>query len=322
MKKNNLWKSILLVLLIVVVTVVVLNRQWVYDWWKGLSYQPMGEMGRIMRDLELTDRGEFLFKAAQPTLSSQDEFNAKCRTVMDEEMAVLGCYVDENIYVYNIESAELDGIRELTTAHELLHVVWARMNEGERNELVRPLTQVFDSHQDILSSELDTYDTSQKQEELFVRAGTEIANLPVELEKVYGEIFTDQDAIVGFYNKYIRVFKAMEAEMEELSQQMGTIQGEIDRLTVDYETRVGVLDAEITSFNSCAETAGCFATEWEFYSKRAVLVQEQEALEGVYNQINGLVDEYNGLVEKYNADVTRTEKLNRVMNSSSRPEKL
>ncbi|MBQ6414243.1 hypothetical protein IJI28_01280 [Candidatus Saccharibacteria bacterium] len=322
MKKNNLWKSILLVLVIVIAAAILLNRQWIYDWWRGLSYQPIGEMGRIMQDLGLTGRGEFLFKAAQPVLSSQDEFNTKCRTVMDEEMAVLGCYTDGDIYVYNIESAELDGIRELTTAHELLHVVWARMSEGERNELVRPLTQVFDSHQDILSNELDAYDTSQKQEELFVRAGTEIANLPTELEKVYGEIFTDQDAIAGFYNKYIRVFKVMEAEMKELSRQMETIQGEIDRLTAEYETRVSALDAEITNFNSCAETAGCFATEWEFYSKRAVLVQEQEALEGIYNQINGLVDEYNGLVEKYNADATRTEKLNRVMNSSSRPEKL
>lgn len=320
--KKKIVRSVVGVLLVIAVMMLVLNRQWLNDFTRGLSYQPVGEMGRIMQDLELTDRGEFLFKASRPVLSSRDEFNANCRTVMDEEMAVLGCYTNDDIYVYNIDAEELDGIRELTTAHELLHAVWARMSEAEKLELVRSLTQVFDSHQDVLDSELDTYDTSQKQEELFVRAGTEIADLPAELEKVYGEIFANQDAIAGFYNKYIGVFKAMEAEMDELSRQMEGIQGEIDRLTGEYERRIDLLDGEIVSFNTCAETAECFSSEAEFYARRAVLVGEQEELEGMYNQINGLVDQYNGLVEKYNADVTRTEKLNRVMNSSSKPEKL
>ena len=279
-------------------------------------------MGRIMEDLDLTDRGEFLFKASRPVLSSRDEFNSTCRTVMDEEVAVLGCYVDEDIYVYNIDSAELDGVRELTTAHELLHAVWARMGESERSELAADLKQVLEKNQEVLGEELNAYDAAEKQEELFVRAGTEVANLPAGLEKVYGEVFSNQDKVVGFYNKYIQVFRAMEKEMDELAAQMQSIQGEIDSLTGEYERRIDLLDGEITSFNNCAETAGCFASEGEFYNRRAVLVAEREALEGMYNQINGLVDQYNGLVEKYNADVTRTEKLNQVMNSSSKPEKL
>ena len=48
----------------------------------------------------------------------------------------------------------------------------------------------------------------------------------------------------------------------------------------------------------------------------------KQALEEVYNRINVLVEQYNVLVEKYNSDVTRTEKLNRAMNSNSRPERL
>ena len=322
MRKKNLWKSVLLAILFVIIVVAVLNRQWIYDWWRGLEYQPAGEMGRIMEDLELTDKGEFLFRASRPVLSSQEEFNAKCRMATDEKVAVLGCYTGENIYVYNIDSAELDGIRELTAAHELLHAVWARMSEREKEDLGQVLTQTLNNNQDALGKELSIYDTSQKQEELFVRAGTEIANLPVELEKVYGEIFTNQDAIAGFYNKYIGVFRAMEAEMEELLGQMETIRGEIDRLTVGYEQRVDTLEGEIKVFNACADTEGCFATDAEFYSRRAVLVGEQEALESMYGQINSMVDQYNGLVERYNADVTRTEKLNRVMNSSSKPDNM
>ena len=321
MKKKAVW-GVVGVLLAIVVVIVALNRQWVNDFARGLSYQPVGDMEQIMKDLDLTGRGEFLFKASRPELSSQDDFNAMCRTAMDEEMAVLGCYVGDNIYVYNIESEELDGIRELTTAHELLHAVWARMSDSEKRALNTDLEQVLEKNHEVLGEELDAYDAVERQEELFVRAGTEVASLPVGLEKVYGEVFSDQDKVVGFYNKYIQVFRAMEAEMDELAAKMQAIQSEIDSLTGEYERRIDLLDGEITSFNICAETAGCFASGGEFYSRRAVLVGEQAALEEMYNQINGLVDQYNGLVEKYNADVTRTEKLNRVMNSSSKPEKL
>ena len=320
MKKYLKWLGLVIVL--AVAATVLLNQQWITDFVRGMGYQPSGQMGRIMDSLDLTGRGEFLFKASRPELSSQDEFNAICRTAMDEEMAVLGCYTNDNIYVYNIESAELDGIRELTTAHELLHAVWARMNEGDRSALGSALSQALEKNRNILGEELDVYDAGQKQEELFVRAGTEVADLPAELEKVYGEVFNDQDKVVGFYNKYIEVFRAMEKEMDELAEQMKGIQAQIDSLSSDYENRVNALSGEIDVFNACAETAGCFASEGEFYSRRSVLVAEQTALEGMYNQINGLVDQYNGLVEKYNADVTRTEKLNRVMNSSSRPEGL
>ena len=320
MKKYVKWLGLIAVL--VVAVTVVLNQQWINDYLRGFGYEPEGEMGRIMRDLGLTERGEFLFKASRPELSSQDEFNTTCRTVMEEEMAVLGCYVGDSIYVYNIESAELDGIRELTTAHELLHAVWARMSLGERSELDDELSQALKANQSVLGEELEAYDDEQRQEELFVRAGTEVANLPAELEKVYGEVFRDQDKVVRFYDKYIGVFREMEREMEELTTRMERIQTEINGLSGDYERRVDVLNSEIDDFNACADTAGCFESEGTFYSRRAVLVGEQEALEGMYNQINGLVDQYNELVEKYNADVTRTEKLNRVMNSNSRPEEL
>ena len=318
MKKYLKWLGLVLVL--VVAATVVLNRQWIEDYMRGFGYEPEGEMGRIMKDLELTGRGEFLFRAARPELSSQDEFNAVCRSVLDEEIAVLGCYADDNIYVYNIESAELDGIRELTTAHELLHAVWARMSEGERSALSGALNQTLEKNRDVLGEELEIYDVGQRQEELFVRAGTEVADLPAELEKVYGGIFSDQDMVVSFYNKYIGVFRAMEAEMEELESQMQGIQAQIDSLSVEYEQRVDALNVEIGSFNACAETAGCFGSDGEFYARRAVLMNEQTVLEGMYGQINGLIDQYNGLVEKYNADVTRTEKLNQMMNSNSRPE--
>lgn len=299
---------------------LVLNREWVYDFYLGTTYTPSREMARIRDDLKLTERGEFIFNAAQPELNEAEAFNSYCRTETDVENAVLGCYTVGRIYVYNIVDAELEGIRELTAAHELLHAVWARMTEQERVALVTELTQVFEANQDALGSEIETYDVAARQEELYVRAGTEIANLPAGLEKHYAEIFEDQDRIAGFYDSYIAVFREIEAEMAGLVEEMDSISEEIDTKSAEYEEQLGQLDADIVSFNACAAVEGCIKSESEFYARRNALISRQEELGVLYEEINALIGEYNELVAQYNEDVTRNEKLNQKINSNQKVE--
>lgn len=300
---------------------IILNRDWINDWYRGVSYAPSAEMVRIRDKLDLTSQGVFLYNAAQPVLNETTEFNENCRKE-ESETAVLGCYANSNIYIYNIVAPELDGIRELTTAHELLHAKWARMNDEEKIALVEPLTQVFEANQDFLANEIDQYDISEKQEELYVRAGTEVKNLPEQLEKHFAEIFKDQDAVVDFYDKYIAVFRRMKFEMEALMQEMQNIQAEITSKTAIYEAQYAQLEADIVSFNSCAEVAGCFGSESEFYARRTGLVARQNELNMLNEEINGLIDIYNEKVELYNSDVTETYKLHDMMNSNGKMEEL
>ena len=99
--KRNYCGWVILLVLVAIATIIVLNRAWIYDWFRGITYQPNAEMAGIRGKLNLTGRGEFLFNATQPELNEADAFNANCR--QDEsEVAVLGCYTAGNIYVYNI----------------------------------------------------------------------------------------------------------------------------------------------------------------------------------------------------------------------------
>ena len=294
--------------------------QRIYDFFRGISYKPTAEMVGIREKLNLTDEGVFLFNASRPELNVRDEFNEKCRAGQDFEVAVLGCYVDGNIYVYDIESEELDGIRELTTAQELLHAVYARMSDGDKAILEPLLESVYATNKDVLESDIDTYDEVAKMEELYVRAGTEIKDLPKALEDEYARVFEDQDAVVAYYEGYIAVFREVEAELEALTGEMEALTAEIEQKTMEYERRFAQLDADIVSFNSCAEVAGCFKTEDEFYARRSGLVAEQGALGVMYEELNGLIDQYNQKVEAYNNEVLRSNELNRMINSSERPE--
>ncbi len=321
-KRTRKWHFVggaVLILIAVVVVAGVLNRAWIYDWYRGVSYAPSDEMVAIRDKLNLTDDGEFLFNAAQPILSEAKEFNQECRQE-ESETAVLGCYTSGNIYIYNITAAELDGIRELTTAHELLHAKWARMSEDERRDLTEGLTHVFEDNQEQLESEIDAYEIGDRQEELYVRAGTEVKKLPEELEKHYGEIFENQDKIVDYYESYITVFREIKAKMAGLLEEMEVLKEEIATYTADYERQAGQLEADIVSFNSCAGVRGCFENEEEFYVRRRQLLVKQSELEKMNDEINDLIDEYNKKVEEYNADVTESRKLQDMINSNTLPE--
>ena len=316
-RARNILGCAFMAIILIAVVAIILNRQWLYDFWRGKTYVASPEMAKIRTSLNLTGQGEFIFDASQPELNTSDDFNAHCRRE-DDEKAILGCYTENNIYIYNIAEAELDGIRELTTAHELLHAVFYRMGDGEKEQLRPYLDQVYNNNTQILSEDLNNYDESERFEELYVRAGTEVKDLPSELESHYERIFTSQDQIVDFYNKYIVVFKKLEVELVALEEEMAQLTETIEQKTTEYERRADQLNASIISFNSCADVAGCFKTEDEFNARRGTLIAEQNALEGLYNELNTLIDTYNSKVEVYNADVLRGEKLNTIINSSSR----
>jgi len=323
-KRTRKWHFIggmILVLVVAVVVAGLLNRGWIYDWYRGVSYAPSDEMIAIREKLNLTNEGEFLFNAVQPELNEAKDFNKNCR--QDEsEIAVLGCYTAGNVYIYDIIAAELDGIRELTTAHELLHAKWARMGEDEKSELVESLTRVFDENQELLGSEIEQYDDSEEQEELYVRAGTEIKNLPDDLERHFSEIFNDQDEVVDFYESYIVVFREIKEHIKILTDEMEALKEKIGAKTANYERQANQLEADIVSFNSCAEVAGCFGSESEFYRTRNQLLTKRDDLEDLNDEIDRLIDEYNKKVEEYNADVTESNKLQDMVNSNRKVEKI
>lgn len=307
------------VLVMATVVAVVVNFTTIRDFFVGMRYRPSGEMERIRTALDLTDSGYRIFNAAMPELLERNEFNQICRESANES-AVLGCYRDDLVYVYNVVDEELPGVRELATAHELLHAVYARMSEAQKTDLVEPLTRVFDANQELLESEINLYDISERQEELYVRAGTEVKNLPSELEEHFAGIFKNQDAVVDFYEGYISVFREIEKKLKNLLAQTEALSAEITAKTSEYETRAATLNAQVQEFNACAGTLDCFASTTAFNNRRRELVAEQTALETLYNEINSKISQYNALVVEYNDNLLHGQILNQAINSSAKVE--
>ena len=70
-QKKHVLGWVFLVVVAVVTVVVVLNREWIYDWYRGVSYRPGAEIVTIRDKLQLTGTGEFLFNAVQPELNEE-----------------------------------------------------------------------------------------------------------------------------------------------------------------------------------------------------------------------------------------------------------
>ena len=321
MKKNTrlVVFGVFSVILVAAAVAVAVNFGVIRDIFIGFSYHPSEAMSEIREKLDLTGKGARIFNASLPELEERDEFNRICRGE-ENENAVLGCYRSERIYVYNILSDELNGIREVTAAHELLHAVYDRMGDGERRDLSAILLEIYKDNQEILGGEIELYENDKKEEELFVRAGTEIANLPEVLEQKYSEIFENQDRIVEFYNGYIGVFRRLEKRLEELLAKVTSLETEIAAKKEQYEAEASTLNNDIAEFNNCAKTPDCFTSRWAFNNKRSGLVARQNGLTALYNEINGMISEYNALAVEYNENLLHGQALNRAINSNEKVE--
>lgn len=303
-------------ILMAFVAFFALNFVAIKDIFIGLSYHPSDAMSEIRESLELTPKGSRIFNATLPELKEKEEFNQICRDE-ESENAILGCYRGDRVYVYNIVDEELPGIREVTAAHELLHAVYHRMSVDEKREIRDSLLAVYQKNQDVLGEEIDIYTDDKKEEELYVRVGTEIKDLPDELERHFAGIFKNQDKIAGFYQGYITIFREIEQKLSELLNLAQELDANIASKTAQYEVDVASLNAEIAEFNTCAKTPDCFKSTKTFDTRRSELLSKSEGLAALYEEISGMVTEYNNLVTEYNENLLHGQALNMTINSAS-----
>lgn len=299
------------------VAVFVLNSQEMQDRLSAIGYTPTSEMAGLKDALDLTGKGEAIFLASKPELENADNFNYHCSSY-NSSVSVLGCYSNGAIYVYNITEESLNGIKESTVAHELLHAAWRRMSEDERKEVSAMLDDVYAKNAEELEEELKTYDATDRTDELHSRIGVQIADLPEKLEEHYAKYFNDQDKVVKYYEKYSANFKELARETEKLKGELDVLKTEFDTKTAEYQKEVGQLNSEVEEFNKCAETVNCFKSNEEFVQKKAGLEERQRKLDEYYAELERMVGDYNQKVEKYNNSVLRTQKLQNAMNSNGK----
>lgn len=295
---------------------VFLNRQFVLDQIALFNYRPPAEIAAIARDTTMTDESKRYFYASHPVISDRAEFNVQCAS-HDEQTAVLGCYNGKNIYLFNVTDPQLEGIKQVTAAHEMLHAAYQRLSPGERKTLDASLEIALKNiNSERLQKMIDYYNKVEPGEllnEMHSILGTEVAKLDPALEDHYRRYFVDRQKIVNYAATYEKVFDTLQDQQQSLLQELKITAETINSATSAYNAAVGQLNADIESFK--AEQASGALSEDEQRAQIDALQTRQESLQRERERINQLTTDFNNKRSQLLTLNSEAEKLNSSINS-------
>jgi hypothetical protein len=266
-----------------------LFRQDISDWYRLRNYDPSAEVVALADQDTMTAEARRIFYTTHPSITGEDDFNANCRQGGASEYSiVLGCYVSSgglngNMFLYDIDDERLNGVMQVTAAHEMLHAAYERLGTKERERVDAMLMETYRALpggriKDTIA-QYEKADPAAVPSELHSILGTELAVLLPALEDYYRQYFTNRQAVVGYSEQY---------------------EGEFTR----RQDQVAQYDAQLVALKASIE-----ADQQEIDSRRADLDQQQQELESQQADpaaFNALVSDYNQQVAAYNALVQQT----------------
>lgn len=320
--KGKIVANILAFIVLVAISLgVFVFRQRINDQIIVWQFDPSDAVVGLVESVELSDEGEFLLYASQPELEQAAEFNDYCSKI-ENTTSILGCYSNSKIYIYNITDARLNGIREVTMVHEMLHAAYERLSEAEKGTLSLLLEteyeKLVESGDDDIADLMDFYNRTEPGErsnELHSIIGTTVTEVSVELENYYGRYFDDRSKIVAFNEAYNGVFIDLSERADVLAQKLETLSANITTNSEEYNAMVQQLNSDIAVFNQRAEV-GDFDSWAQFNSERVALENRVYNLNVYKNNINTDVDEYNSTLNEYNSIAIESQNLYNSINST------
>lgn len=271
----------------------------------------------LVTDSAMTDRARHLFYVNHPSLENKEDFNMHCSD-KSEETAVLGCYHGDRqgIYLYAVTDSRLEGVRQVTAAHEMLHQAYDRLSGSERASVDSMLENFYSSG--AISEDIKTkIDTYKKQSDVVLANemhsifGSEVRDLPQELETYYSRYFTDRTKVVGFSESYRAEFTRRQQLVKQYDSQLATIKRQIDDNKASLETKLATLKTKEIEIDQ--DVSGSNQPEY------VADVQAYNATVQAYNAqlaaTRKLIDQHNQIVGQRNDIAVQEQELQQALDS-------
>ena len=286
----------------------ILRQDDVVDWWLLRDYDPPAEIVELAEDTTMTELGQRYFYVYRPQLLDRDTFRANCTVA--EKSIVLGCYVSrQGIFIYDVTDEQLSGIRQVTAAHEMLHVAYERLSTAERERIDQLNLEAFDDlDDDRIRRTMEAYrqrDPSIVANELHSILPTEVRELSDELEEYYAQYFDDRLEVVAFTEQYSGVFEEARQRVQELDLEL---RGKL----ADIELLQDSLDAQAVQLESDRNRLNQLLEQEQFEAYNAGVDDFNADVRGynnTVNQLRSLTDSYNELVAERNSAAVAYESL-------------
>jgi chromosome segregation ATPase len=296
------------------------QHQAILDWYKLENYTAPAEVAQLATDTTMTPYARKVFYVNAPALEGKVEFK-QCK-IGGEQTIVLGCYHgnQNGIYVLNVTDPRLEGVEQVTSAHEMLHAAYDRLSSSERKKID---TQLRDYYNHQLTDErvrqtVENYRTFEPNEltnEMHSIFGTEVANLPAPLEQYYQRFFTDRSKVVAYAARYQAEFTTRQQAIKADDDKLTALKSQIDSLKADLTSREKQLDSDSARLQQLKAQGNVAA-----YNAG---VPPFNASVNIYNaevqQTRSLISQYNDLVARRNAIVLEAQQLTNEIDSNVAP---
>lgn len=209
----------------------------------------------LMDGAAMTPSARRIFLAASPALEDKDKLAVSCAgldTTASGTAHTYGCVVRGTVHIRLFSAPELHDMIYVVAAHELLHVVYARLGVAERVSLDAELRLARTSNA-ALEERLRVYAASDDDtpNEVHSVLGTEFAALPPELEGHYAGFFNRTVVLAAF----ARTLGDREAEIrrlgalvDEMKDRLDTMSAEMDALRSTGDLRA--FNARVPTYNA------------------------------------------------------------------------
>ncbi|HTE58062.1 MAG TPA: hypothetical protein VK694_04930 [Verrucomicrobiae bacterium] len=304
-RRPRVWPLVVLLVLLATVATAYWQRLAIYDWQRLRGYEAPAEIATLATETTMNESARRLFYVHRPLLNDRTQFTQNCSD-FGEHTIVLGCYVSQTgIYIFDVQDERLQGVEQVTAAHELLHAAYDRLDTSERTRIDELTEQVLTSLKDQRIK--DTIENYRKRDPMVVSnelhsiIGTEVRELPEDLETYYKKYFNDRHVVVTYSEKYESVFTERKNKAEAIEQ-------ELQGLKTEIEQRQNTLEADRKGLDRDRSGA---RTEPQIDAFNARVT----AYNADIRELNSMINHYNQLVEQYKAVSLETQELFKALDS-------
>lgn len=257
-----------------------------------------------------------MFRASQPKIQSAKPFNESCRGVSKEYSIVLGCYTNQKVFVFDVQDDRLDGVIQVTAAHELLHGAYERLSETEKSSIDNKLLDFAKTIQDPRFNEtVAQYEKAEPEHvanELHSMIGTEIEQIPADLEQYYSKYFNDRVSVVKYARQYEDALQQYENQIASYDTKLKALEAEKN----DLESSLGQKEQFIESEGRRLDTLRSSGDAQIYNSQVPGYNIKIQQFNADINRLKQIIEDYNNMVEKRNALATDQNDLARELDSS------
>jgi hypothetical protein len=312
----------LLITLLVILGGILLFRfehQNVYDAYALFDYHPSTQVSSLATADTMTPYARHVYYVNHPKIDSKVAFASVCPNGT-EQSVVLGCYHSNQrgIFLLQVTDPQLDGVEQVTAAHETLHAIYDRLSSAKRQQVDNWLLDYYNNGlvdptvkaQIALYRQTEPHDVTNEMHSLF---GTEIASLPPNLQNYYSQYFTNRQAVVNNYLSYNTAFTSRKQQVSGYDAQLSSLNDQINQNKAELSQQYSAIQVS----QKTLETEKSNGQIDDYNAGVPVYNQEVDQYNALLTSTQSLINQYNQIVATRNSVALEEQQLVQQLSTSS-----